>query len=89
MRVYVAAFLDCWTVPQITIVRARHCKDLNTLCAQRAQSRTRSSEITFLRTVLVWLSTCIPYQLNNLRKNAISDERIRDCTLYTHSVARP
>ena len=28
------------------------------------QYRTRSSEIAFLRTVLVWLSTCIPYQLN-------------------------
>ena len=27
---------------------------------QSAQSRTRSSEIAFLRTVLVWLSTCIP-----------------------------
>ena len=41
----------------------------------KSQSRTRSSEIAFLRTVLVWLS--IPYQLNNfrLRKNAISDER--------------
>ena len=35
-----------------------------TLCGQSAQSRTRSSEIAFLRTVLVWLSTCITYQLN-------------------------
>ena len=46
-----------------------------------------------MRTVLVWLSTCIPYisaehcfRLNN---NAISDERVRDCALSTHSVFRP
>ena len=26
--------------------------------------QTRSSETAFLRTVLAWLSTCIPYQLN-------------------------
>ena len=42
-------------------------KGLNTLCVQSAQSRTRSSEIAFLRTVLMWLSTCIPYQLNNFQ----------------------
>ena len=40
---------------------------LNTLCVQSVQSRTRSSEIAFLRTVLVWLITCIPYQLNNFQ----------------------
>ena len=42
-------------------------KGLNTLCVQSAQSHTRSSEIAFLRTVLVWLSTCIPHQLNNFQ----------------------
>ena len=42
-------------------------KGLNTLCVLSAQSRTRSSEIAFLRTVLVWLRTCIPYQLNNFQ----------------------
>ena len=42
-------------------------KGLNTLCVQSAQSRTRSSDIAFLRTVVVWLSTCIPYQLNNFQ----------------------
>ena len=35
-----------------------------TLCAQSAQYRTCSSEIAFLRTVLVWLSRCIPYQVS-------------------------
>ena len=46
-----------------------------TLCVQSAQSRTRSSEIAFLRTVLVWLSTCIPYQLNIVSDYAITQYR--------------
>ena len=46
-----------------------------TLCAQSAQYRTRSSEIAFLRTVLVWLSTCIPYQLNIVSDYAITQYR--------------
>ena len=61
--------------------RPRHMvitpKGLNTLRVQSAQSRTRSSEISFLRTVLVLLSTRIPYQMNiffKIRKNAVSDE---------------
>ena len=66
---------------------------MRTKCAISDAFGTRSSEIAFLRTVLVWLSTCIPYQLNKnairLCKNAISDERVRDCALCTHSVARP
>ena len=46
-----------------------------TLCVQSAQYRTRSSEIAFLRTVLVWLSTCIPYQLNIVSAYAITQYR--------------
>ena len=46
-----------------------------TLCAQSAQYRTRSSENAFLRTVLVWLSTCIPYQLNIVSDYAITQYR--------------
>ena len=51
------------------------CKGQATLCAQSAQYRTRSSEIAFLRTVLVWLSTCIPYQLNIVSDYAITQYR--------------
>ena len=43
-----------------------------TLCVQSAQYRTRSPEIAFLRTVLVWHSTCIPYQLNIVSDYAIT-----------------
>ena len=46
-----------------------------TLCVQSAQYRTRSSEIAFLRTVLVWLSTCIPYRLNIVSDYAITQYR--------------
>ena len=46
-----------------------------TLCVQSAQYRTRSSEIAFLRTVLVWLSMCIPYQLNIVSDYAIAQYR--------------
>ena len=46
-----------------------------TLCVQSAQYWTRSSEIAFLRTVLVWLSTCIPYQLNIISDYAIAQYR--------------
>ena len=46
-----------------------------TLCVQSAQYRTRSSEIAFLRTVLVWLSTRIPYQLNIVSDYAIAQYR--------------
>ena len=35
----------------------------------------RLSEIAFLRTVLVWLSTCIPYQLNIVSDYAITQYR--------------
>ena len=35
----------------------------------------RRSEIAFLRTVLVWLSTCIPYQLNIVSDYAITQYR--------------
>ena len=51
------------------------CKGQATLCVQSAQYRTRSSEMTFLRTVLVWLSTCIPYQLNIVSDYAITQYR--------------
>ena len=51
------------------------CKGQATLCVQSAQYRTRSSEIAFLRTVLVWLSTCIPYQLNIVSDYAIAQYR--------------
>ena len=47
-----------------------------TLCVQSAQYRTRSSEIAFLRTVLVWLSACIPYQLNTVSDYAITQYRM-------------
>ena len=60
-------------------------KGLATLCVQSAQSRTRSSEIAFLRTVLVWLSKCIPYQLNNFQttqKRNLGRTRPRLRTLY-------
>ena len=46
-----------------------------TLCVQSAQYRTGSSEIAFLRTVLVWLSTCIPYQLNIVSDYAVAQYR--------------
>ena len=46
-----------------------------TLCVQSPQYRTRSSEIAFLRTVLVKLSTCIPYQLNVVSDYAIAQYR--------------
>ena len=46
-----------------------------TLCVQSAQYRTRSYEIAFLRTVLVWFSTCIPYQLNIVSDYAIAQYR--------------
>ena len=46
-----------------------------TLCVQSAQYRTRSSENAFLRTVLVWLSMCIPYQLNIVSNYAITQYR--------------
>ena len=36
----------------------------------------RLSEIAFLRTVLVWLSTCIPYQLNIVSDYAITQYRM-------------
>ena len=51
------------TAPCTDLRFLRH-KGQTTLCVQSAQSRTRSSENAFLRTVLVWLSTCIPYQSN-------------------------
>ena len=52
-------------VPRSNRTRCRqNRKGLTTQCVQSAQSRTRSSELAFLRTVLVWLSTCIPYQMN-------------------------
>ena len=71
----------------------RLCKGQDTLCVLSAQSRTRSSEIVFLRTVIVCLSMYV-YSLPaehcfRLRKNAISDERVRDCAPCTHSVFRP
>ena len=50
-------------------------KGLTTLCVQSTQYRTRSSEIAFLRTVLVWLSTCISYQLNIVSDYAITQYR--------------
>ena len=50
------------------------CKGQAALFVQSAQ-RTRSSEIAFLRTVLVWLSTCIPYQLNIVSDYAITQYR--------------
>ena len=64
---------------------------LNTLCVQSAQPRTRSSVIAFLRTVLVWLSTCVSYQLNFFQTTQKRNlgRTIRDCALCTHSVARP
>ena len=46
-----------------------------TLCVQSAQYRMRSSEIALLRTVLVWPSTCIPYQLNIVSDYAITQYR--------------
>ena len=46
-----------------------------TLCVQSAEYRTRSSDIAFLRTVLVWLSTYIPYQLNIVSDYAITQYR--------------
>ena len=52
-----------------------HCHGQATLCVQSAQYRTRSSEIAFLRTVLVWLSTCIPYQLSIVSDYAIMQYR--------------
>ena len=52
-----------------------HCEVQATLCVQSAQYRMRSSEIAFLRTVLVWLSTCIPYQLNIVSDYAIAQYR--------------
>ena len=63
-----------------------HCEGLNTLCVQSARSRTRSSDIVFLRTLLVWLSTCIPYHLNffRLRKTAIIGRAVVNCVLCTH-----
>ena len=60
---------------------------LNTLCVQSAQYWTRSSEIAFLRTVLVWLSTCIPYQLNIFQTT--QKRNLGYCAFCTHSVARP
>ena len=42
---------------------------------QSAQYRTRLSEIEFLRTVLVWLSTYIPCQLNIVSDYAITQYR--------------
>ena len=54
---------------------AANRKGQATLCVQSAQYRTRSSEIAFLRTVLVWLSTCIPYQLNIVSDYAITQYR--------------
>ena len=53
----------------------RASKGQATLCVQSAQYRTRSSEIAFLRTVLVWLSTCIPYQPNIVSDYAIAQYR--------------
>ena len=53
----------------------RVSKGQATLCVQSTQYRTRSSEIAFLRTVLVWLSTCIPYQLNTVSDYAITQYR--------------
>ena len=52
------------------------CKGQATLCVQSVQYRTRLSEIAFLRTVLVWLSTCIPYQLNIVSDYAITQYRM-------------
>ena len=59
----------------ILILSVQQTKGQATLCVQSAQYRTRSSEITFLRTVLVWLSTCIPYQLNIVSDYAITQYR--------------
>ena len=56
-------------------LRAFGAKGQATLCVQSAQYRTRSSEIALLRTVLVWPSTCIPYQLNIVSDYAITQYR--------------
>ena len=53
----------------------RMSKGQATLCVQSAEYRTRSSYIAFLRTVLVWLSTYIPYQLNIVSDYAITQYR--------------
>ena len=53
----------------------RLAKGQATLCVQSAQYRTRSSEIAFLCSVLVWLGTCIPYQLNIVSDYAITQYR--------------
>ena len=45
------------------------------LRVQSAQYRTRSSEIAFLRTLLVCLSICIPYQLKIVSDYAITQYR--------------
>ena len=67
-------------------------KGLNTLWVQSGEFRMRSSETAFLRTVLVWLSAYIPYQLNivfqTTQKRNLG-RTVRDCALCTHSVARP
>ena len=45
----------CFTIRYIVMSKGQA-----TLCVQSAQHQTRSSEIAFLRTVLVWLSTVFP-----------------------------
>ena len=46
---------------------------------------------TRLRTVPVWLRTCVPYQLNIFQTPQQRNLgcRVRDCALRTHSVFRP
>ena len=54
-----AAEMNCpmpRSVEKVPIRNEKRCKGLNTLCVQSAQYRTRSSEIAFLRTVLLWIS---------------------------------
>ena len=58
----------------------------------KSQSWTRSSEIAFLRRLKIVRLIGKIHVLSHtgtVRKNAISDERVRDCALCTHSVFRP
>ena len=65
----------CYTLGRTTLNAFKVPKGQATLCVQSAQYRTRSSEIAFLRTVLVWLSACISYQLNIVSDYAITQYR--------------
>ena len=78
--------------PRPASLGAPPCKGQATLCVQSAQYRTRSSEIAFFAycaSVAQYVYSLSAEHCFGLRNNTISDERVRDCAVSTHSTHSP